>query len=131
MRRIALLLALAAAAPAAAQSAPALSADEIDERCAIWASAMVATAAPEDAQASQGLGYTMTWFIGRYEGRTGRKLDESWNTTAVDAVVADMAGHAELCLPLMEDLGARLTSWGEAIGTYGAELDAEAAAGGK
>ena len=116
MRRLAIALAASLMAVPVAVSAQTAPSARVDARtsldCAMWAAILAGQS--DDKAASEALTFTMTWFLGRFEGLTGQRFDTSVSDR-------DLEGHAMrieelngICLPLMEDIGNRMAKWGDA-----------------
>lgn len=96
------LAVIAAAVPAHAQDAAPV---DPDLRCAAWA--LIASAQEEDDNRQRGLGFVMSWFMGRYEARTGGKVDEQINPKTMGAILGQVDEANALCAPLAQDFGHR------------------------
>ncbi|RVQ69494.1 hypothetical protein EKN06_04810 [Croceicoccus ponticola] len=104
-KNVAILTAAVAVAltaiPASAQNAP-----DPDLRCATWA--LVASAQEKDEGKKRGLGFMMSYFMGRYEARTGGKIEAQINPKAIPALLGDVEDANTVCAPLAQGFGARL-----------------------
>ena len=107
---VAALLSLAPSVASAQAVAGAQAAADPSLRCAAWA-AIQAGQATEDGS-KNAFTYVLTWFIGRYEGATGRRFDEVLTAGDVEKYGRDMDKLNQLCLPLMLSIGDRMESWG-------------------
>lgn len=90
------------ALPAAAQDA----APDPDLRCATWA--LVAGSQEQDEGRKRGLGFMMSYFMGRYEARTGGKVETKINPQTVESLLGNVEKANETCAPLAQSFGARL-----------------------
>lgn len=105
------IFALSAATAALALSAlPAQAQDaapvDPDLRCAAWA--LVASAQEQDATKKRGLGFIMSYFVGRYEARTGGKIETQITPQTVPTLVGDIEQANEACGPMAQSYGDRL-----------------------
>ena len=107
---VAALLSLAPSVASAQAVAGAQAAADPSLRCAAWA-AIQAGQATED-ESKNAFTYVLTWFIGRYEGATGKRFDEVLTAGDVEKYGRDMDKLNQLCLPLMLSIGDRMESWG-------------------
>ena len=100
-------IALAADEPVAADGTPLQ-----DIQCAAWAAYMVSE--NDDPQAATAFGYAMTFFIGMYEGKTGRDFAEAMLVEAkkFEADEALREAIQRVCLPRMQDIGDRMANFG-------------------
>ena len=116
MRRLGPLVALAvlglAASGASAQLADNASPEQ-DLDCAIWASAIAGTT--EDKNILVGIGPVMGYFIGRYEGQTGKDIDEPMIARAPQIKPEDLSALDKLCQPRMKLFGQRLVTLGNRL----------------
>jgi hypothetical protein len=109
---------LAIAALVLAVTTPALAAQsdangEQDLRCAILAAYVAGTI--KDAEAQKGLEYAMTYFVGRFEGSTGRKFEDVATVDYVNKLVPEIESLRQPCSERMKSFGERLTAWGAAL----------------
>jgi hypothetical protein len=107
---------LAIAALALTVTAPAIAADanssaEDDLRCAIWAGHVAGST--DDEKTKQGVGFILTYFIGRYEGASGRRFEDGATVDYVASVVPQLGSLQETCKVRMQSFGQRLIAWGE------------------
>lgn len=111
MRGLAALTALAlVASPAAAQDLG-TPAENLD--CAIWAAYVAGS--NEDSEVQAGFGIVLSWFIGLYEGQTGRRIDDAMAARAAQLTDQDVAAIGERCLPRVEAYGDRLSALGDRL----------------
>jgi hypothetical protein len=113
LRYLAALL-LIAAAPAAAQD-QGTPTENLD--CAIWAAYLIGTT--EDADASQGLGFALSWFVGLYEGQTGEPIDAAMRARVATMTQDDLVAVEKRCIPRMQAYGDRLTQLGDELQAMG------------
>ena len=105
----ALSLTLAAAAlglaamPAAAQEAAPV---DPDLRCATWA--LVASSQEQDEGKKRGLGFMMSYFMGRYEARTGGEVETKIKPDTVMPLLGDLDDANKTCAPRAQAFGQRL-----------------------
>ena len=122
MKRLISIAALAgglAVQPVMAQSAspaPAISADS-DLLCAAWA----ANTAGKNKTEKEKVGLTvlMTYFIGRWEGATGRSIDEGLTFVYLSANIAKIEGANADCLTRSGEFGQRLQQVGNRLQNSG------------
>lgn len=116
MKFVASLLAAAsiAAMPLSAVAQSTSDAAQEDLRCAAWA-AMLSGELEDDPETANAFALMMTYFIGRYEGATGRDISEDMTPAFVVEVGNDMEATSELCLVKMEDLGTRMEGLGTTL----------------
>lgn len=94
------LSSLAVAVPAHAQ-APV----DTDLRCSAWA--MVAGAQEKDEAKRRGLGFMMSYFMGRYEGRTGGKIETQIKPDKVAALIGNVPDANKVCAAAAQAFGQR------------------------
>lgn len=94
-------LALSAVAANAATPAPA----DPDLRCAAWA--MVAGAQEKDEAKKRGLGFMMSYFMGRYEGRTGGKIEAQIKPDKIGALIGNVPEANKTCAAVAQSFGQR------------------------
>jgi hypothetical protein len=99
-----------ATSPAAAQQ-DATAAENLD--CAIWA-AFVA-GANDDPEVETAFGIILSWFVGLYEGQTGRVVDAAFTARAEQLTDEDLQAIEERCLPRVEAYGERLSALGDRL----------------
>lgn len=97
------------ASTASAQQASA--SDNLD--CAIWASFSVG--ASQDEEERGGLMIAAAWFIGLYEGQTGRKIDDDMGPRALALTPETVKGMEPACLARFADFGNRMTTLGSEL----------------
>ncbi|TCD05365.1 hypothetical protein EYB45_07765 [Erythrobacteraceae bacterium CFH 75059] len=101
---------LCLAQPLSAQDA--LSPDE-EMRCALMA--LAASGQVEDAQQKSGLAAVATYWMGRYEARSGGTL-EAWGTReALQQTIAGAAALAPRCEAAARVIGQRIQAFGRQI----------------
>ena len=110
MRLLPFALLLAVSAPAAAQ--PALTVEE-ELHCGIIVAAAAGQAS--DPTAKQGLASIVSYFFGRYEGRTGRGFEQSGNAETVLKAMASAPTLAPRCQAAALSMGNRMQVWGKAL----------------
>jgi hypothetical protein len=114
------IFALALAASSAAQ---AQSIDRIEplvaKQCAVWAASQGSQAQDAgDTEAARAFEGISQYFVGLYEGMTGRSIDASRDEDALLRVEQDTdLGLA--CAGLMQRFGERMTAWGATLGSMG------------
>ena len=101
-----------AAAPGASAATPTENLD-----CAVWASVTMDTLADADAQ--QGFGFVMNWFIGLYEGATGRDIDDAMVQRMANMTDAEFDRIGPICLDRMSAYGERLGRLSERLAAQG------------
>lgn len=118
MRYILMAALLAISLPAAAQDSPSLTPDE-EMQCALLAAN--AASQTEDPAARTGLGVTMAYWFGRYEGRTGRTIEQGATVEMVQTMIANAATLAPRCQAEAERVGQRFQNLGRAMSNFAQE----------
>ncbi|AKM10497.1 hypothetical protein [Croceicoccus naphthovorans] len=90
-----------AAIPAQAQTAT-----DPDLQCAAWA--LVASSQEQDEGKKRGLGFMMSYFMGRYEARTNGKIEAQIKPQAIPTLLGDIETANKACAPRAQDFGQRL-----------------------
>lgn len=98
------LAALLAAAPIAV--APQALSEETLLRCTVWSAGQVAQA--EDDEGRRTYSMLLAWFIGRYEGQSGRPVTEALGAREVERYSAQGGELNNLCMPIAIQFSARL-----------------------
>lgn len=110
--------AFALVGPASAQEATTevapTAADNVN--CAIWASYQVAVA-PEE-KAKNAFAIALSWYIGLYEGETGKPIDDAMAARTAEMEDADIDALTPGCL-------ARFGAFGERLTALSARIDAQ------
>jgi hypothetical protein len=130
VRRLAASLATLAAFASVPLQAQAPLPPEAEEslKCAIWASYYsVAFEGQEEAAAFT---YAFNFFVGRYEGLTGRGIDEGVDEALVLEAAESIEALDPICSAHMEAYGERMVDFGEAITAIGEKLPDETPAPG-
>lgn len=94
------------------------------KQCAVWASAMVA--AFDDPEIEEGLLFAINYFVGYYEGATGRGIGDLADRSALREPIMDIEGFAVICGSHMENFGGRMTVWGTELTQLGDQLGEKA-----
>lgn len=83
-----------------------------DIKCAVWAAFIIGTNEEEEVKA--GYSPTMAYFLGRYEGATGKQFAEEMVrvTRELDEDVTKLVALDDVCPARMADFGDRLSSMG-------------------
>lgn len=110
-------VALALAVPAAAQDRVEISADEA-RQCAIWASFLSSEMA-DDPETAQALLFAVNYFVGVYEGKTGRSIVIGDNMAAAEGMAENMQGVTDNCAAHMTGYGERMVAWGAVLERLG------------
>jgi hypothetical protein len=122
MKRLVMFAALVGAfavQPALAQSAalaPASAADA-DLLCAAWTANTAGKAKTEKEKL--GLTLLMTYFIGRWEGATGRSIEDGLTSTYLSANLAKIDGVNADCMARASEFGQRLQLVGNRLQNSG------------
>ena len=106
--KTAILSTVAAALTLSAVPAQAQQAADPDLRCVAWS--LVASSQEQDESKRRGLGFMMSYFIGRYEARTGGKIQTAITPQTVPELVGDGKSANEVCGPLAQSYGERLNA---------------------
>ncbi len=104
--------------PAAAQDARIEAMAREDFQCAVWVSIIAASPMAQDPEVQTGFNVALGFFVGRYEGLTGRGIDEDWNAQAAEQVVLDLERFADICGTRMDTFGIRLQNLGSEMIAY-------------
>lgn len=110
IRYLAASVALCLTTPAMAQEA--LTPEE-DLQCALLTAAGVALS--KDAEANTGGAAIVSYFFGRYEGRTGKKFDEADIAATTKTLMENAAELAPKCQAAALSLGTRMQSWSKSL----------------
>ena len=113
----ALALTVVAAPLAAQQSTVRIPADEA-RQCAIWAS-YLSSESQDDPEAVEALLFATNYFIGHYEGATGRSIADGQDLAAAMAIVNDLDAVTQMCSEHMLAYGQRMIDWGEVLTRMG------------
>ncbi|MBT2133503.1 hypothetical protein KK137_04065 [Croceibacterium sp. LX-88] len=106
------MAALVIASPLAAQGPAPMSPEaERDLECAMWAA--LVSGSVEDPEIKTAFGFAMTYWVGRFEGRTGRNFDEFATGEFVTSLEPKAEDLRERCVPEMESMGKRMQDWGQ------------------
>jgi hypothetical protein len=97
------------------QAQPVTAQDDLD--CAFWTAAMVGSL--KDENMKQGLSVAMVWFIGRWEGATGRPIEEGMTVANMALAMPRFSGLADQCPQRMIAFGGRVTALGEQLQSFG------------
>jgi len=105
--------ALLLSSPAGAQQAT------VDQNldCAIWASFRLGVS--QDEAERTGLMIATAWFIGLYEGQSGRKIGEVMGARAMALSPQEVQALESSCLPRFQDFGNRMTKLGSDLKASG------------
>ena len=76
---------------------------------------MVAMDGVKEADARMGLASTMGYFIGRWEGATGRKFEDGLTPAYVNDTGKNITQYKQQCAEIMRSYGQRLQDWGAAM----------------
>ena len=121
MRRTGLLAAAALATlvqqPAQAQAVQVITAIEA-KQCAVWAG-FLADRSADNAEAMAAFLYAANYFVGYYEGLTGRSIDEDEDREALLAVDGEIDRLNRFCGNLMVGYGTRMTEWSQTLTRIG------------
>lgn len=85
--------------------------------CAIWTS--VKMDEMTDPEVVNGLGFTLSWFIGLYEGATGTSIDNAMVARAATMTDAEFGLLDATCLSRMEGFGSRLSELANRLAAQG------------
>ncbi|HEX2794261.1 MAG TPA: hypothetical protein VHN58_07510 [Croceicoccus sp.] len=94
------------AKPAAAKPAAAAVGTDPDLRCATWA--LVAGGQEKDTVKKERMGIMMSYFMGRYEARTGGKIETQINRKSVPALLGNIEDANKTCIAAARGFGMRL-----------------------
>ena len=85
--------------------------------CAVWTSFRMD--ATTEAEIFNGLGFTLSWFIGLYEGATGTSIDDAMVARSATITDAELRSLDQRCLSLMQGYGNRLSKLGDRLVAQG------------
>lgn len=88
-----------------------------DLGCAFWTAAMVGNL--KDGEMKHGVSMAMVWFIGRWEGATGRPIEEGMNVANLAAITPKFDQLAKQCPQRMVAFGGRMQAMGEQLQAFG------------
>ncbi|MCB2088254.1 MAG: hypothetical protein H6918_06880 [Sphingomonadaceae bacterium] len=97
----------------AAQEATPLEQIDPDLRCTIWSGAILQLMGEADGKTA--ITAAFTFFMGRFEGRTGEAIEQAMTKERIELVTADMAASTEFCAGQMQVLGDRLSNFGREL----------------
>lgn len=86
--------------------------------CAIWAS-FLSSEITDDAETSQALLFAVNYFIGHYEGATGRSIAEGDDMASALQMATNMEQITEMCTGHMANYGDRMNAWGDNLQRIG------------
>lgn len=115
MRRLLTLAVAGLLLASPAQAQPITAQDNLD--CAIWAA--VAGGASEDEQFKNVLAIALGWFIGQYEGQTGKLIDEELEQGVRNIDDAKYQASAGICMARLGEFGQRLSTLGSGLSKGG------------
>lgn len=114
---VVLAASLALASPLAAQQSVRIAPDDA-RQCAIWAS-YVSAEIVDDPETQQALMFATNYFVGHYEGATGRSIAGGDDRAAAEQLVLNLEQVTQMCSAHMEAYGLRMTDWGAALEALG------------
>jgi len=123
-----LAAAIAAVPGVLSAQAPVRIAPDEAMQCAVWASAL--SEVVEDPASKTALLYALSYFVGHYEGATGKSISEGHDEALVTAVGRNVDGFSGMCQAHMGAYGPRMVEWGSKLNELGERLSAEEAATG-
>lgn len=85
--------------------------------CAIWTSVRMDESG--DPEVANGLGFTLSWFIGLYEGATGTSIDNAMVARAATMTDAEFGLLDQTCLARMQGFGSRLAELANRLAAQG------------
>ncbi len=69
----------------------------------------------KDKELANSLSIVLAYFIGRWEGATGKPFEQGLTADYINGNSAAIEGAKDECLPRMMDLGTRMTTWGNVL----------------
>ena len=106
-----------AASPVSAQQSVRIEPEEA-RLCAIWAS-FLSSEITDDPETSQALLFAVNYFIGHYEGVTGRSIAEGDDMASALQMATEMEQITEMCTGHMAAYGDRMIAWGDSLQRIG------------
>ncbi len=107
-------LALGSAAPLAAApvaaAVPAAATPDADLACAAWSAIVVGNM--KDGEMKDGMSFSMVWFIGRWEGVTGGKIEQALTKDYIVKLTPQLGQIGKGCAERMQDFGGRMQGLG-------------------
>lgn len=110
--QLGLALGAFAVSATAAQAEQAVTPEQ-DLRCA--AVTMLLGGSMKDEQRKTGVAAGFSYFIGRWEGATGRKFEEALTPEYAIETAKNLDAYRSECGGRMTDFGQRLMTWGKAL----------------
>ena len=77
-----------------------------------------------DPQQQAALTYALNYFMGQYEGRSGRPIIEALDEKEIVEVAENVASYSQRCAAHMQNYGGRMVNWGAALTELGDRLQA-------
>ena len=115
VRRLLMLAAVGSLLATPAQAQPITPQDNLD--CAIWAA--VAGGASQDEKFKNVLAIALGWFIGQYEGQTGKLIDDELEQGVRNIDDAKYQASAGVCMARLGGFGQRLANLGSGLSKDG------------
>lgn len=109
MRAISWVAALLVIFSSPAAAAAPTSEENLD--CAVWASIVIGTS--EDEAVRNGVGFVLGYFIGLYEGATGRDIDAALEFRAAAITPEELQAINDKCAERMAVYGERMGALGQ------------------
>lgn len=106
-----------AALPLSAQQPVRIDPEEA-RQCAIWAS-FLSTEMADDTETAQALLFAVNYFIGQYEGATGRSIADGDDIASALQMATNMEQVTEMCTAHMSAYGDRMIAWGDNLQAIG------------
>ncbi|MBN9506944.1 MAG: hypothetical protein J0I69_13045 [Altererythrobacter sp.] len=92
-------------------------------QCAVWASALSGVVTDQDTSA--GLRFALSYFVGQYEGATGRSIKDGHDEASVTEVARNPNAFSARCQEHITQFGTRMRDWGAVLNELGQRLVAE------
>jgi hypothetical protein len=92
-------------------------------QCAIWASYF--SVEFQDQPEGAAFAYAFNYFVGRYEGLTGRGIDQVLDEDLVKTTAEALDALTPVCAERMEAYGTRMVEWGQVLKAIGERMPAD------
>ncbi|KRA83138.1 hypothetical protein ASD76_03440 [Altererythrobacter sp. Root672] len=77
----------------------------------MWAA--VVSGSVDDPDLKSAFGFALSYWVGRFEGRTGKNFDDFATVEFVTSLEPKVEALRQRCVPEMEAMGKRMQDWGQ------------------